>query len=143
MTVGILAGGGPFRRQRMISQQKGISQLRNGFWGLQNGTRVPRGGFAVVKNFAGGLVATKSCFGRFRNPFRRGTLFSQQNPNFAGWFFWLQNDFAGEAPFRNGALLAAKFLQEHKFLCFCAPLVPSGFPSLILKFLLILIIQKV
>ena len=106
-------------------------------FGLRNGTRVPpRGGFAAAKFFTReGLVAAKL--------FRKGTLFSQHNPIFAGWLFWLRNVFTGEASFRRVTLLAAKFSQENKFLCFCASLVPYGFPPLLLKFLLILIIQKV
>ena len=91
-------------------------------------------------NFAGGFaahfVATKWAFG-----LQNGTHVPRGG--FAGGVLWLQKFFAGKASFRRVTLLAAKFSQEHKFLCFCASLVPCGFPPLILKFLIIFIIQKV
>ena len=94
---GHFADKGGFRNKRGISQVvlQLISQLRTGIWGLRNGTRVPRGGFAAVKIFTvKGLVAAKL--------FCRGTLFSQGDsfgyeifsqgdPLFAGWLFCLQN----------------------------------------------------
>ena len=76
---GHFADKGGFRNKRGISQVvlQLISQLRNGIWGLRNGTRVPRGGFTRGPSFCSITPFSQdNSFGC--------EMFSQGKPLFAG-----------------------------------------------------------
>ena len=115
----------PFRSPKVISQQKWdfaggfAAHFATAKWAftLRNGTRVLRSGFAAAKFFTEGLCGCE--------------MVSQGDP-----FFIVKPQF------RRRVLLAVKFLQDNEFLYFCASLILCGFLPPLLKFLLILIIQK-
>ena len=108
-----------------------ISQLRNGLLGCEMAHVCRLGVVSQLRNFSQeGVLWLQNCFTGGPS-FRNITPFSQDA------------SFGYEMFSQGKPLLAAKFSQENKFLYFCASLVPYDFPPLLLKFLLILIIQKV
>ena len=99
----------------MVSQL--ILQLRNGLLGCEM-AHVCLGVVSQLRNFSqGGLCGCE--------------MISHEDPFFAA-----------KPQFHKRVLLAVKFLQDNEFLYFCASLILYGFLPPLLKFLLILIIQK-
>ena len=104
----IFAADGQFRSKGRISQQMGIfatiSQLRNEGGGLQNGTRVPRGGFEAAKIFAEEGM-------RLRNHFAAKGRFHSE-------YLGTAKLFRNQGPFSQGPFLSCEISQTMDFPCF-------------------------
>ena len=125
---------------------------------LRNGTRVPKSGFATVKSFAKWsfpcenwifhalVVRSRFAVAKWESLCCEMALCAKvgfaAEKIFAERGLRLRTSFAAKCRFRRGYEISQTPVFALFLLCFCSVFAPNDFPSFLLQFLLILIIQK-